>query len=149
MENESKSLRISKLLMARGLTREAAAKKLGTSPTALSAVINEKRPLSKGLEAKIILAFGVNKDWLANGVGDMFSNGIDLSLKIPFFDLEKFECGKASGFAGALIKSKADCYITLPGVTEVHDMFAVRAHGVSMINRRYGTSASRRTLRTR
>lgn len=122
--------------MARGLTREAAAKKLGTSSTALSAVINGKRALSRGLEAMIILTFGVNKDWLSNGVGEMFSEGIDLSLKIPFFDLEKFECGNAAGFAGALVKSKADCYITLPGVVDVRDMFAVRAHGISMINRK-------------
>lgn len=70
-------LRIKQLMKYYELNISETAKKIGVSQPNLSAMLSGKRPIGGNIINKFIISFGINKDWLESGQGEMF----DLDLK--------------------------------------------------------------------
>lgn len=125
-------------------TKVDVASAMGATPQNVSAAFKgNERCLTKSFVQRFYEAYKdiFNLDWLQDGEGEMLkSNSNDVRLEvaeaerhfIPFFDTAAFECGP-EGFTTALQDFEADAELVLP-VPAKGVMFAVRAHGRSMIN---------------
>lgn len=71
------ALRIKHLMKYYELNISETAKKIGVSQPNLSAMLSGKRPIGGNIINKFIISFGISKDWLESGKGEMF----DLDLK--------------------------------------------------------------------
>ena len=70
-------LRIRELMKYYELNISETAEKLGISQPNLSAMLSGKRPIGGNIINKFIISFGINKDWLESGKGEMY----DLSTR--------------------------------------------------------------------
>lgn len=88
--------RIKEVFEKTGLSQNDIALKVGTSQSAISAMLNGSRKISIGTMAKISDAFNVDLDWLKTGEerGDdeEASPKVSYSDGVPYYD-EFFECG--------------------------------------------------------
>ena len=71
--------RIAALRKNLGITQIEFAEKLGLTSAAISAIELGKAPLTEVNIRLICFTFGVNRDWLVDGTGDMFSKDITLT----------------------------------------------------------------------
>lgn len=67
-------LRIRNIIKDSGLTIEEFAEKIGTHQSSLSRSLSEKNNVGDAMINKIIIAFGINKDWLLTGEGQMLKS---------------------------------------------------------------------------
>lgn len=65
--------RIKDVRKSLNLTQSKFAEHLGLTQTAYSMIENGKRPLSNKYIKIICSEFGINENWLRNGLGEMFS----------------------------------------------------------------------------
>lgn len=72
-------LRMCELFKALNISQSEAAKRLNTSSSAINAMTNGKRAITAGTIAKLVTQFGVSKEWLVDGVGEMFPKTIHQS----------------------------------------------------------------------
>lgn len=72
MTETSIYLRMCELFKALNISQSEAAKRLDTSTSAINAMCNGKRAITAGTIARLITQFGVSKEWLENGSGEMF-----------------------------------------------------------------------------
>lgn len=107
--------RIRQLMEYYQLNISETALRIGVTQPNLSAILSGKRPLGENMINKFVLSFDINKEWLENGIGDMFnvnSNKIGLRmvitrmergwtpqqmadfLKIPLSEYKDIESGK-------------------------------------------------------
>ena len=66
--------RIEELRSALGLSQDKFGEELGVTRTAVCAWENGRRGISEQIIVSICRAFNVNRSWLVEGVGDMFTN---------------------------------------------------------------------------
>lgn len=66
-------LNINKLVDYSGLSKGKYADKVGINRSNFSKITNGNYPCGEGVINKIVLAFGVNKQWLLTGEGDMYT----------------------------------------------------------------------------
>lgn len=66
-------LNINKLVDYSGLSKGKFADKVGINRSNFSKITNGNYPCGEGVINKIVLAFGVNKQWLLTGEGDMYT----------------------------------------------------------------------------
>lgn len=76
METTPIYLRMCELFKALNISQSEAAKRLNTSSSAINAMTNGKRAITAGTIAKLITQFGVSKEWLVDGIGEMFPKTI-------------------------------------------------------------------------
>ena len=69
---DSGKTRLKALLEALNLSQSDLAKKVGTTPSTLSWIINGRRAIAKGMAARIASATGCGEEWLLTGAGEMF-----------------------------------------------------------------------------
>lgn len=70
-------LRIKHLMKYYELNISEMAKRIGVPQSNLSAMLSGKRPIGGNIINKFVISFGINKDWLESGNGEMY----DLDLK--------------------------------------------------------------------
>mgnify|MGYP000203761260 FL=1 len=108
-------LRIKQLMKYYELNISETAQKIGISQPNLSAMLSGKRPIGGNIINKFIISFGINKDWLESGQGEMYdldtrrlgtrmfiirnerkwtSQETADYLKIPLSEYQKIESGK-------------------------------------------------------
>lgn len=66
-------LRIKQLMGYYGLNISETAKKIGVSQPNLSAMLSGKRPIGGNILNKFTISFGINRDWLESGKGEMIN----------------------------------------------------------------------------
>ena len=66
-------LRIRRLMKYYELNISETAQKIGISQPNLSAMLSGKRPIGGNIINKFIISFGINKDWLESGQGEMYN----------------------------------------------------------------------------
>ena len=74
-------MRLLELRKSLGLTQGEFAEKIGLKFSAISMIELGKAPLKETNMRLICLTFGVNKDWLLNGIGEMMDDEALLSVK--------------------------------------------------------------------
>ena len=108
-------LRIKHLMKYYELNISETAQKIGISQPNLSAMLSGKRPIGGNIINKFIISFGISKDWLENGQGEMYdldskrlgtrmfitrnelkwtSQETAAYLKIPLSEYQEIESGK-------------------------------------------------------
>ena len=136
--------RLTLLLKHKGLTGTELAEQIGTSQPTISAILNGKRNLSRGMIARINDLFpDLNTGWLLTGEGNMLRQSKDDEIEIPeeedkqtqlipFYDAET-----TGGYHGLV--SSSDTEMELKGYIQAGGWFggketaAIRHVGDSMI----------------
>lgn len=88
--------RLQQLLDELKLNQSEAAKRLGIRQQNLSLILNKKRPFGTNMQRRVIAEFGVSKDWLLTGQGEMFQQKLEdnispvksNAIKVPLFSIE-------------------------------------------------------------
>lgn len=75
--------RIKDLRKSQGMTLEQFGERCGVGKTAISKLERGERSLTNQMSASICREFGVSKDWLENGIGEMY-------IKSDVFDLGEY-----------------------------------------------------------
>lgn len=97
-------------------------------------ISNLKNSPSVDKAEKILMAApDLNRVWLLTGEGDMIIGQRNETTGIPYYDEDLFECGPGAGFGEVMLSGKEVGKLLVPGVPS-RDVFAVRAHGDSMVN---------------
>lgn len=129
--------RLKELLSHLGLNQTEAAQRLGVRQQNLSLILNEKRPFGPNMQRRVLSTFGVSKEWLLDGVGEMFVKStpeepvltpiLDSTL-VPLFNLEA-----VAGFDGFIDNEYVEGTMSWPGAKQGD--FAVHVSGNSMTPR--------------
>lgn len=85
--------RLKELLEALNLSQSDLAKKVETTPSTLSWIMNGRRPIAKGMAARIASATGCGEEWLLTGDGEMFPK----DKPGPAAPLSPFDEARAAG----------------------------------------------------
>ena len=146
-------IRIRQLIVARGLTSNAFAVKAEINPSNFSKKIKGLIKITKADIDKICSAFGINKDWLVDGKGEIYNEkGIELlkkihtghltelttgemrkvmeeehKKKIPYFDID-FTCSVIEQYNDNSYTPKN--FVVIPGIEKAD--FCCRTSGDSM-----------------
>lgn len=74
MEVKDKIKRINEIMTYFNLNQTKFAQKIDTTQQVISDILNGKRNIGKGIEARILSTFNINKGWWKTGEGSMFGN---------------------------------------------------------------------------
>lgn len=146
-ENKNKQLRLRTIIKTLGLTQSEFARQTGIRQSNISEMISGKRPIGENIANKLLISFGINKDWLLKGEGSeamidpIFSDTTSKEITQykqspypvkPFIDSVYAVCGAPSGFSIAIKETECEG-LSLPFMNEYD--FSIKAKGDSMINR--------------
>lgn len=146
-------IRIRQLIVARGLTSNAFAVKAEINPSNFSKKTKGQISITKTDIDKICSAFGVNKEWLIDGKGDIYNDkGLEMikkanishlselttgemrkvmeeedKKKIPYFDID-FTCSVIEQYNDSSCTPKN--FVVIPGIEKAD--FCCRTSGDSM-----------------
>lgn len=133
MEQFDKSLFIRTLIKKKRLTQREVAEKLGIAPQQLSNKLTGVRPLDADFILKLKPILGDEVLQVVD-MGEQEEVATPISdVGIPYYDEDLFECGPGAGFGEVMLSGKEVGKLLVPGVPS-RDVFAVRAHGDSMVN---------------
>lgn len=141
MEDDGKLLCIKQLIRCLGVNQSEFADKIGAYRSDMSKYLSGKVLIGNALLTKVIRAYpNINKDWLWDGTGEMFSVDINREKPnkmlggTPYFDIESAACGSLSGYGSALMENNANGSVVLPQLkTQEGDVF-LATRGRSMID---------------
>jgi hypothetical protein len=144
MKNEDIKLRVRELIAEKSTGITNFAELIKTNQSSLSRCLSDENSVGDAMINKIVIAFGINKEWILNGTGNKYKDKTNIkSIDIkeeehdyypsrPHIDSSYAECGKPGGFSVAV--KKEDCeMISLPFLKDYD--FSIIASGESMINR--------------
>lgn len=69
--------RLKHVLQLEGMNTSQASQKTGIDQPNLSKMLNGKRPIGINMIERIAMSFGISKEWLTTGEGEMYVRGID------------------------------------------------------------------------
>lgn len=101
MDNK-KADRLKKLMLELNLKQSDIARDCGVSSQYISAVLNNKRPMSDRLIERVAYRYKINQDWITYGVGDMFRSDV------PDESIDGMDSALGTFFADLIGRSDAD-----------------------------------------
>ncbi|AEF80426.1 helix-turn-helix domain-containing protein [Leadbettera azotonutricia] len=83
--------RIIEVRKALGLSQKEFGKRINVSQGYFSNIELQERKINDRIILLICSVYGVNEDWLKNGAGEMFNNGVDLKIDKIVRDFRKLD----------------------------------------------------------
>lgn len=129
--------RLKELFSYLGLNQSEAADRLGIRQQNLSLILNGKRPFGTNMQRRVLSTFGVSKEWLLEGNGEMFIKPLpDENVLTPIFDttlVPLFNLEAVAGFDGYIDTEYVEGMMSWPGAQKGD--FAIHVTGNSMTPR--------------
>lgn len=92
---ESVNKRIGEVIIALELSQAKFAQRLGVSRSGITKIVNGNNVVTEQMKASIVSIFGVSRNWLDTGEGDMFSASDDLGAELGRLFAEKNDFAKS------------------------------------------------------